>query len=515
MTDNALPDSWTRVALSHIGDWQGGGTPRKSEDSYWGGEIPWVSPKDMKVQRIRDTQDQITPQAIEESAAKLIPEQSVLLVTRSGILAHSLPVATTDTSVTINQDLKAVTPYSGVDPTFLAWVLRAEAHRILTECSKDGTTVHSIEMPRLYDFEIPLAPTKEQLRIVAKIDQLFSELDNGIENLKTARQQLAVYRQALLKHAFEGKLTAQWREENPDKVEDPEKLLKRVKDARANNHHKRVESWKKTVARWEAEGKPGRKPTKPRAPKSLSNLNDNTRRDLPQAPDGWTWDRLGWITCGVEYGTSAKSDKSGRVPVLRMGNLQNGYIDWSDLVYSSDDEEIERYRLRDGDVLFNRTNSPELVGKTANYRGKREAIFAGYLIRINQISGVIDSQYLNLFLNSYVAKQYGNQVKTDGVNQSNINGQKLMNYPFPYCSPDEQREIVRRLDQKISIVDQISAELEHYLKQSEALRQSILKKAFSGQLAPQHSADEPASIPLKRIQAEQSNANTKKRKTGT
>ena len=128
------------------------------------------------------------------------------------------------------------------------------------------------------------------------------------------------------------------------------------------------------------------------------------------------------MTCGVEYSTAAKSSKSGRVPVLRMGNNPNGTFDWADLVYTSDNDEIAGYLLHDGDVLFNRTNSRELVGKTAIYRGERPAIFAGYLIRVNQIPAVVESEYLNFFLNSNVARQYGNSVKTDGVNQSNING---------------------------------------------------------------------------------------------
>ena len=101
--------------------------------------------------------------------------------------------------------------------------------------------------------------------------------------------------------------------------------------------------------------------------------------------------------------------KSGTVPVLRMGNIQNAKFEWSDLAYTSDDDEIAKYLLHDGDVLFNRTNSPELVGKTAIYRDERPAIFAGYLIRVNHIRAVSASQYLNLFLNSRVAGEYGQQ----------------------------------------------------------------------------------------------------------
>lgn len=176
-----------------------------------------------------------------------------------------------------------------------------------------------------------------------------------------------------------------------------------------------------------------------------------------------------------------------------MGNIQNGKFEWDDLVYTSDDAEIEQYMLEAGDVLFNRNNSPELVGKTALYKGEKEAIFAGYLIRVNQIAEVVNNKYLNYYLNSLFAKKHGNSVKTDGVNQSNINGDKLSNYPFPYCTLAEQEVIVNILEEKLSECDNSLSIISCEIKRAEALRQSILKKAFSGQLVPQDPTDEPAS----------------------
>jgi type I restriction enzyme S subunit len=184
-----------------------------------------------------------------------------------------------------------------------------------------------------------------------------------------------------------------------------------------------------------------------------------------------------------------------------MGNLQNGMIDWQDLAFTSDKAEIEKYSLNPGDVLFNRTNSPVLVGKTAIYRGERPALFAGYLIRVNHIETLVNSQYLNLFLGSHVARQYGNTVKTDGVNQSNINGEKLQGYPFPYCSLVEQCEVVRMLDERLSLTDRLMQDIDVELTKSNAMRQSILKKAFSGQLVAQDPNDEPAPLLLERIKA--------------
>ena len=506
MTTSGLPESWAVLPLGHIGVWNGGGTPAKSNPAFWNGDIPWASPKDVKVARLWDSSDHISSSAVEASTTMVIPKRSVLVVTRSGILAHTLPVATNEIPLAINQDLKAITPFAGIDAEFLAWALRALQRRILKECSKHGTTVHSIEVPRLQAFDVPLAPANEQRRIVAKIEELFSELDKGIESLKTARRQLEVYRQSVLKHAFEGKLTAQWREENKDKLEKPGQLLAGVKSERVAHYERQLQKWRTAIEEWEDSAEQASKPRKPPSPKSLAKLDESFYPRLPQLPESWKWEKLGWMTCGVEYGTAAKSSKSGTVSVLRMGNIQNARFDWSDLVYTSDDDEIAKYFLHDGDVLFNRTNSPELVGKTAIYRSELPAIFAGYLIRVNQISAVVESQYLNLFLSSDVARQYGDSVKTDGVNQSNINGAKLVNYPFPYCSVQEQREIVRILDKTMSIVDDAEAKIDAELERTVALRQAILKKAFAGHLVAQDPGDEPASVLLEKIRTERAKA---------
>ena len=350
-----------------------------------------------------------------------------------------------------------------------------------------------------------LPPLSEQHRIVAKIEELFSELDKGVENLKTAREQLKVYRQALLKHAFEGKLTVQWRKANRDKLETADALLKRIQTERAQRYQQELE-------KWEAAGKQG---SKPKVPKVLPPLTAEELAELPELPKGWVGKRLGWMTCSVEYGTAAKSAELGSCPVLRMGNIQNGKFDWTDLVFTDDEAEIAKYSLREGDVLFNRTNSPELVGKSAIFKAKQQALFAGYLIRVNQIPSIADSRYLNYFLNSHIAKQHGNKVKTDGVNQSNINGDKLINYPFPFCSIYEQEIIVEVLDSRLSEVDQLQQTIAATLQQAAALRQSILKKAFSGQLVPQDPKDEPASTLLARIKAERVAAVVKPRKGST
>ncbi|MFB6466460.1 restriction endonuclease subunit S [Cytobacillus sp. Hz8] len=316
---------------------------------------------------------------------------------------------------------------------YIYYLLFSIRQRILEDAY--GGAQPNISAKNIEAIKFFLAPLPEQRAIVSKIEQLFSELDNGIVNLKNAKENLEIYRQAVLKKAFEGELT---------------------------------------------------------------NIKDIE------------WVTLGEVCDGVEYGTSSKSEKEGTVPVLRMGNIQNGEIDWEDLKFTSNKEEIIKYRLNKGDVLFNRTNSPEHVGKTAIFRGEREAIFAGYLIRIKYNKEVVNGYYLNYFLNCHIAKIYGNKVKSFGVNQSNINGTKLKKYPFPKTSMENQAEIVYQIESRLSVCDNILANIEEGLEKAEALRQSILKRAFEGKLLSEDELKscrkepdwEPAEKLLERIKKE-------------
>lgn len=218
-----------------------------------------------------------------------------------------------------------------------------------------------------------------------------------------------------------------------------------------------------------------------------------------ELPAGWSWARIFSITEELPYGTAKKSSPTGLVAVLRMGNIQSGEIDYSDLVYSSDRDDIVKYTLIKNDLLFNRTNSAEWVGKTAIYRGNMPAIYAGYLIRIRTF---INAEYLNVVMNSGYAKSYCNSVKTDGVNQSNINAQKLGNFLVPIPSFGEQHRISSNIADILPRISIIQDEKDYITDLIQKTKSKILDLAIRGKLVPQNPDDEPASVLLDRIRAE-------------
>jgi len=219
---------------------------------------------------------------------------------------------------------------------------------------------------------------------------------------------------------------------------------------------------------------------------------------------------LGDVAEGFNYGSAAKSAKEGRVPVLRMGNIQGGKLDWTNLVFTDDAAEITKYGLKEGDVLFNRTNSPALVGKTALFSGAREAVYAGYLIKVRCKSELLPA-FLTYCLNAPNGRAYSWEVKSDGVSQSNINAKKLAAFRFDLPTTEEQAEIVRRIEAALSWINRITVNATSARKLIDHLDQSLLAKAFKGELVPQDPTDEPASVLLDRISAERAAAPKAKR----
>ena len=214
-----------------------------------------------------------------------------------------------------------------------------------------------------------------------------------------------------------------------------------------------------------------------------------------EVPSSWVWTNIEELFFVTKL---EKSLSVGKIAVLRMGNITNvGTIDYSNLVYSSNNEDIKLYSLEKDDLLFNRTNSSEWVGKTAIYKKEQPAIYAGYLIRIRPI--LIFSDYLNTVMNSSYYRNWCYNVKTDAVNQSNINAQKLSQLMIPIPPLKEQERIVVEVAKWISLIDTIKNSKEDLQTTIKQAKSKILNLAIHGKLVPQDPNDEPAIELLKRI----------------
>ena len=227
-------------------------------------------------------------------------------------------------------------------------------------------------------------------------------------------------------------------------------------------------------------------------------LTAQWRKEHGVGMESWENVYVSEICHSLKYGTAKKSSSEGTVVVIRMGNLQDGEISWDDLAYSNDEEDIEKYKLVPGDVLFNRTNSPALVGKTSIYRGEYPAIYAGYLIKLDYDRSRVIGDYLNYSLNTVSAKEYCNSVKTDGVNQSNINAKKIGAYRFDMPKINEQSEIIHILDDLLAKERQAKEAAQGVLEQIDLIKKAILARAFRGELGTNDPSEESAIKLLER-----------------
>jgi type I restriction enzyme S subunit len=382
-------------------------------------------------------------------------------------------------------------------PEYLRYYLLASKDYAEQEAS--GTTFRELSGAAAGSLLFPIAPLNEQQRIVAKIDELFSELDAGVASLKRARALLKKYRQAVLKAAVTGELTRDWRARHEGEIrESGAELLQRILKARRA-------AWEAAeLKKLRAKGKP---PTDDRWKQKYKEPQPPDTTDLPALRDGWVWaslDQLSWDSC---YGTSSKCDYSfGGVPVLRIPNVRGGYFSLEDLKNGSADLQIEaRDLVAQGDMLIIRTNgSLDLLGLASVLTQKISipAYFASYLIRFRLVEESILWRWVNVYWQNREIHRWLERNAATSAGQYNISQSKLSQAAIALPPLDEADGILESAEQSLSGADRLARDVEQAEKESSALRQAILKAAFAGRLVPQDPNDEPAGVLLARIRAE-------------
>lgn len=344
-----------------------------------------------------------------------------------------------------------------------------------------GSTIKYIRLGDIANYPIIYPTSKEtQQAIVNKIESLFDEIDEGIGRLKTAAQQIQQYRQSLLKNAFSGELTKEWRSKHADTLPSENELLAQIQTTREQHHAQHLAGWQTAVSQWEQNGKVGKKPSKPKAPAQAVKFEEN----FADLPSGWGVVKLDKIVKYITDGDHQAPPKSSNgIPFITISNIdkKDFSINFFDTFFVNEDYYNQISELRKpkkGDILYTVTGSfgiPVMVDFDKKFCFQRHI---GLISPLEQISA---QRWLFYILQSPQVFKQAEQLST-GTAQKTVALSSLRNFEIPYCSLAEQTQIVAILESKLTACDQLADELAKQLKQAELLKQAVLKAAFSGNL---------------------------------
>ncbi len=410
------PPSWAITKLGDICEVVSGSTPSTAVPEYWGGEIAWITPDDLSRHAgklIARGARNITQAGYDSCSTRIVPQGTVLFTSRAPIGY----VAIAAQSVCTNQGFKSFIPSGAVTSDYLYWFLRYATPAIRELGS--GTTFQELSKARAKEIQVPVAPSAEQRRIVAAIEEHFSRLDAAEVLLESAHRRLRVLRRLLFRTAFAGV--------------DARVALAEVAEI----------------------------------------VSGQTPKGMNPLPDG-------------------------PVPFFKVGdmNAASGYEMAGARAYV-DDALIAQYKLKvrpAGTVIF-----PKRGGAIAT--NKKRILLRPAAFDLNTMGLVPADELLPKYL-LYWLETLDLSSLADGSNVPQINVPDVAPLRIPLPPLDEQRRIVAEVEQQLSVVDAMAAEIDRALKRSAALRRSILERAFSGKLVPQDPSDEPASALLERIAAE-------------
>ena len=344
-----------------------------------------------------------------------------------------------------------------------------------------GSTIKYIRLGDIANYPI-IYPTSQETQqaIVNKIESLFDEIDEGIGRLKTAARQIQQYRQSLLKNAFNGELTKEWRSKQADTLPSENELLAQIQTTREQHHAQQLADWQTAVSQWEQNGKEGKKPSKPKAPTQAVKFEEN----FADLPSGWGVVKLDKIVKYITDGDHQAPPKSSNgIPFITISNIdkKDFSINFFDTFFVNDDYYNQIPELRKpkkGDILYTVTGS---FGIPVMVNFDKKFCFQRHIGLISPLDKISDQRWLFYVLQSPDVFKQAEQLST-GTAQKTVALSSLRNFDIPYCSLAEQTQIVAILESKLTACDQLADELAKQLKQAELLKQAVLKAAFQGEL---------------------------------
>lgn len=454
MSDNELPEGWANARLQDVAQWGSGGTPSRSNKSYFGGTIPWIKTGELGPLYVSTTEETITAEGLKNSSAKLFPGGSVAIAMYGATIGKTSILGI---DATTNQACAVGIPnYQVTTSKFLYYYLLSQREAFIA--AGKGGAQPNISQAMIKSWPVQLPPLNEQKRIADKLDSLFDRIGACRTRLERVPHLVKRFRQSLLCAAITGKLSEDWR-----------------------LAHKHVRQ-------------------------SLDEINNP---ELPLLPESWSWVQNKLLAaessnaiCAGPFGTifKAKDFRQRGVPIVFLRHVGEGrylthkpnYMDES--VWKALHQE---YSIYGGELLVTKLGDPP--GTACIYpEGVGTAMVTPDVIKMSVNNAVADTAYLMHFFNSSIAKDIVRQLAF-GVTRLRIDLKMFRTFPIPLPPLEEQSEIVRRVTLLLALADQAEKQVKTAVQYCEELRTSSLTSAFLGELVPQDPTDEPVAELLARI----------------
>jgi type I restriction enzyme, S subunit len=480
ISKNRLPESWIWTTIGEIGILSSGGTPDRKYSSYFNGNIPWVKSGELNFKTIFNTEEKITQEAVENSNAKIVPANS-LLIALYGSTVGKLAFLGIDAST--NQAVAAINTTKSFNKRFLYYYLLKNRDRLLQQ--RKGGAQPNISQKILSNFPIPLPTLEEQNRIVSKIEELYSELDHSEAGLIKAQKQLELYKQSLLKSAFEGKLTKKWRDQNPSITAYEELLI--IQENRRKKY--KADSNKVDIK------------------KQYHNFDFEFSRS--KEIDSWaiaTLNNLIEINARIGWRGLKKDEYTKEGPLfLSVNSLNFGknvvFKDVNHISLSRYNESPE-IKLEVNDILLCKDGAG--IGKVAIIKQLFENATVNSSLLVIRTKEVFVPDFFYYFLLGPTMQKLVNE-KISGSAIPHLFQKDIKKFKLKVPPIEEQKQIVQELESHFTLIEHLRSTIIEGLKKVLVFRNTILKKAFEGNLVPQASIDEDASNLLKYIQIEKEN----------
>ena len=485
------PDSWEVLKLGEIAESEKGKKPKnESSEQSEVHQFPYIDIEAFEKLNFKSFTD--------GEKCVFCDEDDFLMVwdgSRSGLVGKGIKGVLGSTLVRIK--------LPKMNNHYAYYFLQSKYLEINTRAKGSGTP--HVDPDLLWNYDFPIPPINEQNRIVEKIETLFSEIDAGVESLSKAKTQLERYRQSLLKHAFEGKLTAQWRAEFESKNGKPlptaDELIEQIQTARQAHYDKQIKDWELAVKAWEDNGKNGKKPTKPtkldeiRVVENLSNL--------PLSWKNFYLNDLSDISGGLTK-NSKRHNFAEQVAYLRVANVYANELRLDEISQIGIQEtEKPRTLLKKDDLLIVEGNgSIEQIGRVAIWNDEISPCYhQNHLIK-SRAYNYANPKFILYFLMSPLGRKRIVEVASSTAGLHTLSLSKVSNLILPLTTLEEQNQVIEILDEKLSEVEKSVSEISIQLEKAKLLKSAILHKAFQGKLVPQDPTDLPASQLLDQIKAE-------------